>query len=244
MDMGPFFLSHRNVLIHRIRRVVRFRRSYPSSVMSFAFVVNVSGTFVLVSSIVCRSHCSYCFNSFESLGMWSGMLSSRLRVLFCLSLVVSECLPSAGCGWNWKCADCCELFGHMGIYTSFPAFGGLYENTFLWWCCLRRFPWAFPFPYAPFVCLFVSIDCSSFPVSLRPPSCARKWFLMNELFGDLVLVFSWWFNFCDAKFLGRLRSCLRCRFWCCCLPSLLVFPSVHPVVASCCVKWSASGKNV
>jgi len=47
--------------------------------------------------------------------------------------------------------------------------------------------------------------------------------------------------FCDANFLGRLRSCLRCRCRCCsCLLSFLVCPSVHLVVASSCLKQSAS----
>jgi len=47
--------------------------------------------------------------------------------------------------------------------------------------------------------------------------------------------------FCDANFLGRLRPCLRCRCRCCsCLLSFLVCPSVHLVVASSCLKQSAS----
>jgi len=141
------FLSHRNVLIHRIRRgtflflAIATFLSFVSVVsfafvvlihrhMSFAFVVNVSGTFVfffyakllsIVSSIVCRSPV----------------------VLFILLHFFS------GCGGYMKTHFCDDAVSDI--------------------------PWAFPFPHALFVCLFISIDCSSFPVSLRP-SCPKKWF--------------------------------------------------------------------
>ena len=120
------FLSHRNVVIHRIRRVVlihrpsyvvRFRRKCVWD-LCFLFYAKLLS---IVSSIVCRSPV----------------------VLFILFYFFS------GCGGYMKTHFCDDAVSDI--------------------------PWAFPFPHALFVCLFVSIDCSSFPVSLRP-SCPKKWF--------------------------------------------------------------------
>ncbi len=232
--------------IHRFRRVVRFRRSYPSSVipscrslssslsivrhavMSFAFVVNVSGTFVLVSSIVCRSRCSYCFNSFRESWYveWDAFFAPS-----CLVLFVACCFWMPSFSWMWLKLKMCWLlrdiwaFGHMGIYTSFPACGGSYENTFLWWCdavpdiFLGRFR-------SHMLHLFASLSPSTVAVFLchfAPFLCEKMVF--DELFGDLVLVFSWWFYFLWFKFSGAspflsslsLLMLLFACASCCCL---------------------------
>lgn len=115
----------------------------------------------------------------------------------------------------------------------------LHENTFLWWCCLRH-------------SLGVSVPICSICLSLLSPStvavflCHFALLVRKNGFDNCsVTVLFWSFLggsiFCDANFLGRLRSCLRCRCRCCsCLLSFLVCPSVHLVVASSCLKQSAS----
>jgi len=66
---------------------------------------------------------------------------------------------------------------YLGIWAYIHPFPLLvvYMKTHFCDDAVSDIPWASPFPYALFVCLFVSIDCSSFPVSLRP-SCPKKWF--------------------------------------------------------------------
>jgi len=95
--------------------------------------------------------------------------------------------------------------------------------------------------------LFVSLSPSTVAIFL----CHFALLVRKNGFDNCsVTVLFWSFLggsiFCDANFLGRLRSCLRCRCRCCsCLLAIflslpLVCPSVHLVVASSCLKQSAS----
>ncbi len=86
-----------------------YLRSFPLRFLDFdwmfTFVVNVSGllfSFSFQRSYSSRSRYLYCFLSF-----------------FLESSYVYECLPSTGVGRDWKCADCCELFGHISNISVF-----------------------------------------------------------------------------------------------------------------------------
>jgi len=135
--------------------------------MSFAFVVNVSGTFVLVSSIVCRSRCSYCFNSFRVLVCGVGcFLRAFVSCFVCRLLFLNAFLQ----------LDVVEIenvlivASYLGIWAYIHPFPLLVVYMKTHFCddavsdiFLGRFRSHMLHLFAS-----LSIDCRSFPVSLRP----------------------------------------------------------------------------